>query len=143
MTPRTLGKHFIRQWREYRGYSLRKLAGMMEKSPGEQLTSHANLGRIETFEQPYSQEILEALAVALRCDVIDLLTVDPNKDGEVVDLVRLIDDRNRGVAVQMLKVLTGADGTAPLLRIDDETEITADPVGGKPRATTKEARKTK
>jgi transcriptional regulator with XRE-family HTH domain len=123
MAERTLGKHFIRQWREYRGYSLRKLAAMMEREPGEQLTSHANLGRIETFEQPYTQEILEALSVALKADVVSLLTVDPNKDGEVVDLVRLITAKNRPMAVRMLKVLTGEDGPVPMLPIGDEPDV--------------------
>lgn len=90
MSDRQLGRHFLRQWREYRGYSLRKLADRMETEPGVPLTSHANLGRIETFQQPYSQEILEASAIALNCTVRDILEVDPTKEGEVVDLMALI-----------------------------------------------------
>lgn len=90
MTSRHLGKHYLRQWREYRGLSLRVLAERMESEPGVPLTSHANLGRIETQKQPYSQEIMEAAAVALNCTVRDLLEVDPTKEGEVVDLMRLL-----------------------------------------------------
>ncbi len=90
MTERHLGKHYLRQWREYRGLSLRALADRMESEPGVPLTSHANLGRIETFKQPYSQEILEAAAIALNCSVHDILEVDPTKEGEVVDLMRLL-----------------------------------------------------
>lgn len=78
---RELGNHFLKQWREYRGLSLRKLAGMMEVEPGVPLTSHANIGRIENFQQPYSQEILEASAETLGCTVIDILTVDPTAAG--------------------------------------------------------------
>lgn len=81
MAKRGLGTHFLKQWREYRGLSLRKLAGMMEGEPGVALTSHANIGRIENFQQPYSQEILEAAAEALGCTVIDILTVDPTTAG--------------------------------------------------------------
>jgi transcriptional regulator with XRE-family HTH domain len=110
MAERELGKHFLRQWREYRGLSLRKLADRMEIEPGVQLMSHANIGRVETFQQPYTQELLEAAAVALECSVIDLLTVDPTKDGEVVDLMRLINDKNRDQAIRVLKALTGTDG---------------------------------
>ena len=87
MKERHLGHHYIRAWREHRGLSLRRLAERMEAEPGEQLISHASLGRIETFEQPYNQEVLEALATALNCTVTDLLSVDPTKEGEVVDLM--------------------------------------------------------
>lgn len=83
MAKRELGTHFLRQWRDYRGLSLRKLADKMESEPGVPLTSHANIGRIETFQQPYSQEILEAAADALECSVIELLTVDPTANGRV------------------------------------------------------------
>ncbi|MEZ2132721.1 MULTISPECIES: helix-turn-helix domain-containing protein [unclassified Sinorhizobium] len=106
---RNLGKHYIKQWRAYRGLSLRKLADRMEIEPGVPLTSHANIGRIENFEQPYTQEILEGLAEALECSPSDLLTVDPTKEGEVVDLVRLIDEKNRDQAIRILKALTGTD----------------------------------
>lgn len=94
MTDRPLGKHFLRAWREYRGLSLRQLADRMEREPGVPLTSHANIGRIEKFQQPYSQEIIEAAASALGCTVVDILTVDPTKAGEVVDLLALIKDKD-------------------------------------------------
>jgi len=107
MSKRELGKHFIREWRKYRGLSLRRLAERMETEPGELLTSHANIQRIEKYEQPYTQEILEALAEALEVAPTDLLSVDPSKNGEVVDLLRLINDKNRAQAVRVLKALTG------------------------------------
>jgi transcriptional regulator with XRE-family HTH domain len=107
MAKRELGKHFIREWRKYRGLSLRRLAERMETEPGELLTSHANIQRIEKYEQPYTQEILEALAEALEVSPTDLLSVDPSKNGEVVDLLRLINDKNRAQAVRVLKALTG------------------------------------
>lgn len=105
MVDRQLGKHFIREWRLYRGYSLRRLASMMEHEPGEQITSHANLGRIETYRQPYTQDILEAIADALQVSVTSLLTVDPTKDGEVVDLMRIIQDKDRDTVLAMLRAL--------------------------------------
>lgn len=107
MAKRELGKHFIREWRKFRGLSLRRLAERMETEPGELLTSHANIQRIEKYEQPYTQEILEAIAEALEVTPIDLLAVDPTKNGEVVDLLRLINDKNRDQAVRVLKALTG------------------------------------
>ncbi|TPM37028.1 helix-turn-helix transcriptional regulator [Mesorhizobium sp. B2-3-2] len=105
MAKRELGKHYIREWRKKRGLSLRRLAERMETEPGVLLTSHANIQRIEKYEQPYSQDILEAIAEALEVSVTDLLTVDPTKDGEVVDLLRLINDQNRDQAVRVLRAL--------------------------------------
>lgn len=106
---RKYGKTFIREWREYRGLSLRRLADRMEIDGPNETISHASIGRIEKGEQPYSQPIIEALAHALNCSVTDLLSVDPTKEGEVVDLMRLINDRNRDQAIRVLKALTGTD----------------------------------
>ena len=41
--------------------------------------STGNLSNIETGKQPYTQENLEAIADALRCEVIDLLIRDPSE----------------------------------------------------------------
>lgn len=111
MVERELGKHFLREWREASGLSLRKLANRMEKEPGVPITSHANLGRIETFQQPYSQEIMEAAAHALGCTVVDLLTVDPSKEGEVVDLVRLLREKDPETVRAILQGLPSRTGT--------------------------------
>ncbi len=65
---------FIRQWREHRGYSLDRLAGMvpMDKS---------NLSKVGRGILPYNQEMLEHLAEALMTDPASLLMRDPtNQD---------------------------------------------------------------
>ena len=111
MAKKALGKHYIKEWREYRGYSLRRLAGMMESEPGIQLTSHSNIGRIEKMKQPYTQEILEALAVALQCSVVDLLTVDPTKEGEVVDMVSALRNKDPETVMAILRGLPDRTGT--------------------------------
>ncbi|NTG07205.1 helix-turn-helix domain-containing protein [Rhizobium rhizogenes] len=108
MEKRQLGKHFLRQWRKHRGLSLRKLADRMEIEPGVPITSHANIGRIETFQQPYSQDIMEAAATALGCTVTDLLTVDPSKEGEVVDLLALIRSKDPETVKAILAGLPNA-----------------------------------
>lgn len=77
MARGTYGKHFIRQWREFRGLSLRQLESRLESEPGgEPLVTYASLGRIERFLQPYSQPILEALAVALNTTPSALLEIE-------------------------------------------------------------------
>jgi len=104
---RKYSKTYIREWREYRGLSLRRLADRIELDGQGESISHASIGRIEKGEQPYSQPILEALAHALNCSVTDLLSVDPTKEGEVIDLVRLLNDAQRDQAIRVLKALTG------------------------------------
>lgn len=71
---------------------MRELAERMEEEPGgELLISHASLGRIELGRQPYSQPILEAISTALDVPVSALLEVNPMKAGDVVDLMKLLD----------------------------------------------------
>ena len=108
MKNRELGKHYIREWRLHRKLSLRKLADRMEVEPGVPLTSHANIDRIEKGVQPYSQEILEAIAVALDVTVLDLLSVNPAKNGEIVDLLNALSPENKEAAMKMLKSLLAA-----------------------------------
>jgi transcriptional regulator with XRE-family HTH domain len=64
---------FIRQWRQHRGLTLRQLAERLE-------TSAASISRLEVGEQPYSQEVLEALAGALNCEPQDLISRKPGTE---------------------------------------------------------------
>jgi transcriptional regulator with XRE-family HTH domain len=66
----------IRQWREYRGLTQDDLAERLE-------TSKASISRIETGEQAYTQDFLEACADALRTDPASLLMRDPTDDEAV------------------------------------------------------------
>ena len=106
MSERKYGKTYIREWRERRGLSLRRLADRIEMDGPEDTLSHASIGRIENGLQPYSQPIMEALAHALDVSVVDLIGTDPTKEGEVVDLMRLIDDKNRDLAIRLLRSIT-------------------------------------
>lgn len=75
---RRLGTHFLREWRRAKGYSLRSLADKLENVAKFEM-SHANIGRIENGEQPYTEELLEALADIYRCKVVDLLSRKPEE----------------------------------------------------------------
>lgn len=78
---------YIKEWREKRGLSLRRLAERLEETPGgDLLISHASIGRIEKGKQPYSQPVLEAIATALGVPAYMLLEVNPDKDGDVIDI---------------------------------------------------------
>ena len=107
MTPRTRSRFrrtFIREWRNDRGLTLEHLADRLG-------TTHATLSRIERGMQPYSQDILERLADALRTDPASLLMRNPSspdaiwsiwdqaKPGEremIIDLARTVIKRTAG-----------------------------------------------
>lgn len=93
---------FLKEWRIYRGLTLERLADRVGVQPSA-------LSYLERGQSGYQQGLLEALAEALAVSPSQLLDVDPNKDGEVIDLVRLIDDKNRDQAIRVLKALTGTD----------------------------------
>jgi len=67
---------FIKQWREFRDLTQDQLAERLE-------TSKASISRIETGQQAYTQDFLEACAEALRTDPASLLMRNP-EDGEAV-----------------------------------------------------------
>lgn len=98
-------KHYIKEWRTKRGLSLRQLASRMEAKPGEELISFSSIGRIERGTQPYSQPILEALAVALNVKPYMLIEMNPDIDGEVIDLLQRLKGENREKAIEFLKIL--------------------------------------
>lgn len=95
---------FIRDWRDFRGLTLKQLEHRMEKEPGETLITSVSIGRIERGLQPYTQPILEALAEALDCTMADLLEVNPKKQGEVVDLMRILRSMDRNKIGELAKI---------------------------------------
>jgi transcriptional regulator with XRE-family HTH domain len=98
-------KTFLRKWRKKKRLSLRQLAARMEYEPGVQLISHAQLQRIETGEQAYTQPILEAAALALGITTSMILDVDPDKEGDVIDLLRYLKGPKRDQAIEFLRFL--------------------------------------
>lgn len=95
---------YIEQWRKFRGFSQVRLENRMEKAPGEPLISRVSIGRIEKGLQPYSQPILEAIAEALDCTVWELLEVNPLKQGEVVDLMRIMRSMDNAKVGELAKI---------------------------------------
>lgn len=68
---------FIKAWRKHRDFSLVAAVERLALETGIEL-SDSQLSRIERGEQPYNQDLLEALAVTYRCDPQDLIMRDPN-----------------------------------------------------------------
>jgi transcriptional regulator with XRE-family HTH domain len=94
-------RHYIREWRKFRGLTQEQLAGRLGV-----VTS--SVSQLETGKQGYSQPMLEAIAEALRCEPADLLNMNPLKEGEVIDLMRLLNKaENRDMAIRVLKSMAG------------------------------------
>ena len=98
-----MADHHIRAWRKSRGLTQKQLAERMEKEPGEQLMSYVTVSNIERGDQSPTLEQLNAFALALDVSVTQLIEHDPGKDGEIVDLLRLINDENRATVIAMIK----------------------------------------
>lgn len=91
-------RHYVREWRKFRGLTQERLA---ERTP---FTTGA-ISQLETGRTKYTQDMIEALAAALDCTPGDLLSKDPFKQGEVVDLLSRLSDESRDAAIKMLKAL--------------------------------------
>lgn len=63
-------RHFLRQWRKFRGYTLEHVAERVGMT-------HQNLGKIERGMVPYNEPLIDALAEIYRADRGSLITRDP------------------------------------------------------------------
>lgn len=85
-------KHFFREWRD-------KLELTQDVAINRLGWTQSKLSRIEAGKTPYNQDDLEALEDAYGISKESLLGVDPTKEGEVIDLVGIInkmtDDERR------------------------------------------------
>jgi transcriptional regulator with XRE-family HTH domain len=78
-------KHFLREWREYRELS-------RERAVERLGWSLSKISRLENGQTPYNEDDLAAAAEAYQTTPAALLEVNPLKEGEVVDLVRILRD---------------------------------------------------
>lgn len=66
----------LRQWRKFRKLTLEEVAARLEQM-GVSPATHTSMSRIETGQQAYTQDILEALAEIYKTDVANLLIRNP------------------------------------------------------------------
>ena len=64
---------YLREWRKYRRMTLVQVARQLN-------FDHSSLQRLETGQTPYTQDHLEQLAEIYRCDPVDLISRDPERD---------------------------------------------------------------
>lgn len=93
---------FIKQWREFRGLTQEQLAEKTNMSPG-------NVSLIERGLQNYTQETLESIAHALRCEPADLLTRDPNDPDSIWPVWERARPAQRRQIVEIAKTLIKPD----------------------------------
>src|SRR5512139_1747541 len=92
-------KTFIRAWREFRNLTQEQLAGRLEMSK-------ASLSRIETGNQAYTQDFLEACAAALRTDPASLLIrnpLDPEAPWSIWETLKPLENRQATEVIRAIK----------------------------------------
>jgi len=94
--PGPLGRHFIKEWRKYRGLSQDTLADLLG-------ISKATLSRIENRRIPYGQGFLEACAETLLCTTADLLMRNPLTPDPIWSIWEQIPPTERPRAIEVLK----------------------------------------
>lgn len=89
---------FVRQWREHRQLTLEKLASRLDMSA-------AQLSRIETGQQPYTQDFLESAAEALQTDIASLLMRDPSQADAIWSIWETARPGQRRAIIEHAKII--------------------------------------
>lgn len=97
---RKLRKHYMREWRKFRGLTQEQAADRLE-------ITQATLSRIEQLLIPYSQGLLEGAGIAYSCEPWDILNVNPLKEGEVIDLTQILRDASPEVRAEIIGYARG------------------------------------
>jgi transcriptional regulator with XRE-family HTH domain len=97
---------YIRAWRDERGYTLDDMVGRMDVL-GVKITG-ASLSRIERGIQPYSQDILEAIAEALNVTVAQLTEHNPKMPpAKIYDFLKHLNADEAKQADAVLRAMFG------------------------------------
>lgn len=101
---------YLREWRKFRGYTQEQVVDRIAvledpKLPG----TAASLSRLERGKQPYSQRVIEALAEIYSCEPADLIGRNPEKEGQIVDFVAALGERERHRALALLRAMHEAE----------------------------------
>lgn len=97
--PRNRRRTFFKEWREFRELSQQQLADRLD-------TSVPSISRIENGTQPYTQDVLEALAEALRTDPASLLMRNPSDPEAIWSLWDSAKPAERKMIVDIARTVT-------------------------------------
>lgn len=99
---KTKRRTFIKQWRDFREMTQEQLADKTDMSPG-------NISLIERGLQNYTQETLESIAGALKCEPADLLTRDPGDPSGLWPVWDSADPDQRKMIVDIVKTVVKSE----------------------------------
>jgi transcriptional regulator with XRE-family HTH domain len=97
-------KHYFEEWRVYRELTRERAAERLGWSVSK-------LGRVENGRTPYNQDDLYNASEIYQTTPSALIEVNPLKEGEVVDLMRLLKNKDSETAIAVLKALPDKSGT--------------------------------
>ncbi|KPF74544.1 hypothetical protein IP68_12305 [Blastomonas sp. AAP25] len=87
---------YLKEWRKKAGKTQAQVVSALEMLDDPMLpTTEASLSRLENGKQPYSERVLLALSDIYACEPWELIGRHPQKEGLVIDLVRLLDEREQ------------------------------------------------
>lgn len=98
--PRKAVRHYVKQWREYRGLSQDQVADRVDKSRGL-------ISQIESGTTALTEDMIYALADALNCAPWDILRVNPLKEGTVVDITDALRGKPADIQAEALGFVRG------------------------------------
>lgn len=111
-------RHFLREWRQHRGFSLERVAEQVEAISAERLIAdpdhrtmsmtHATLSRIERGLIPYNQHLLEVLADIYQTDCASLIMRDPSAPDAIWSIWEQLRPPERVQMVEIGKALLKA-----------------------------------
>lgn len=94
----------FRESRKFRHYTQEQVVNRLTSMDDAMLPqTEASLSLIETGKQPYSQRILEALADIYNVEPHQLIGHDSNKDGELIDLLAILNEKQKAQAVAVIQ----------------------------------------
>lgn len=99
-------RQYFREWRKHRHFTQDQVVDRLKAFDDPLIAATgASLSRLENGHQIYNERILEALADIYTCEPWELIGRHPGKEGLVVDLVRVLDERKQAQVAAFLKAL--------------------------------------
>lgn len=102
---RKLGRHFLRQWRNHRGYTQEQVAERIDMDRG-------NLSKIERGLVPYDEPLLVRLADIYSCEPQDLIMRNPQDPEAPWSIWESLKPAQKRQAVEIIKLLKNTDDKA-------------------------------
>jgi transcriptional regulator with XRE-family HTH domain len=97
---RRAARHYVRQWREYRGLTQEQLAERVGKSRGL-------ISQIEAASTDLTEDMIYSLADAFHCAPWDILRVNPMMEGLVVDIADALRGQPADIQAEALGFVRG------------------------------------